>query len=316
LNATKKIKAIPDSTFFDAYATYAQMQEFLQELSAAFPSITNLVNVGTSVDGNAITGIQIGPDKSKPNLVINALQHAREWITPMTVAYIAQSLCQNYTNGVPEITAILDEFYITIIPIVNPDGYLFTWSNDRLWRKNRRQNPNSSCYGVDNNRNWGYEWNTGGSSPFACSDTYMGPSAFSEPEETSVANYITSLGANNVVGYIDVHAYGDLFMFPYGYSCTAEVSNYAAQQAAGVAFANAVEAVHGEVFTVGPVCQTIYQASGGSNDWTYGVANVPYSYAAELRGNSFILPPENIIPSGQEVYAGVQAWANYIYANM
>ena len=104
-------------------------------------------------------------------------------------------------------------------------------------------------------------------------------------------------------------------MYPWGYTCDSWVANNITQDNCAIDFANAVKSVNGLTFTVGPVCQTIYQASGGSNDWTYGTAEVPYSYACELRGNSFILPPEEILPSGEEIWAGVKAMGNYILAN-
>lgn len=45
----------------------------------------------------------------------------------------------------------------------------------------------------------------------------------------------------------------------------------------------ALEAVHGVKYAYGNIATTIYPASGSSADWTYGVANVKYSYAVELR---------------------------------
>jgi len=154
----------------------------------------SIVNVGTTIEGRAINGIVISANTTnnatKPAIVINGCQHAREWISPMTVAYIAQALCTNYTTD-PNVKQIVDSFEITVIPIVNADGYVYT-QTDRMWRKNRRVNKNSSCIGVDINRNWNYQWATVGSSPLPCSDTYQGPSGFSEPEETSVAKYISS----------------------------------------------------------------------------------------------------------------------------
>ena len=46
----------------------------------------------------------------------------------------------------------------------------------------RTSNSLGICHGTDANRNWGYQWNTGGSSGNGCSDTYHGPEAFSEVE--------------------------------------------------------------------------------------------------------------------------------------
>ena len=76
-----------------------------------------------------------------------------------------------------------------------------------------------------------------------------------------------------------------------------------------------VKAVNGITFTTGPVCQTIYVASGGSNDWTYGAADAVYSYACELRGSTSLEPATEIIPSGEEQFAGILASAEFIIDN-
>jgi len=50
---------------------------------------------------------------------------------------------------------LLDEAEFVIIPVLNVDGYVYTWTNDRLWRKNRRPPPaGGTCYGIDLNRNY------------------------------------------------------------------------------------------------------------------------------------------------------------------
>ena len=227
----------------------------------------------------------------------------------MTVAYIAQYLLEDYATD-DTVKALVDQFEWTIIPIVNGDGYVWTWDQDRLWRKNRRDNEGSACKGVDLNRNWDFEWGTDGSAALPCLDTYAGPSGFSEPEETALANYINKLG--NVVAYIDFHAYGALFMYPWGYVCDSPTPDAETQNQGAIRYAEAAKQVNGLTFTTGPICDTIYPASGDSADWAYGDGGVVYSYACELRGDSFILPPEEIIPSGEETFAGVVAWASYI----
>ena len=227
----------------------------------------------------------------------------------MTVAYVAQSLLQNYTTNA-SVKTLVDAFEWTVIPIVNGDGYVFTWEQDRLWRKNRRQNIGSVCYGVDLNRNWDFEWSADGSTDIPCSDTYAGPSGFSEPEETALADYINKV--EDVVAYIDFHAYGALFMYPWGYVCDTPTADAMTQNVGAQEYAAAVKSVNGLTFTTGPICDTIYPASGDSADWAYGDGNVVYSYACELRGNSFILPASEILPSGEETFAGVVAWATYI----
>lgn len=81
-------------------------------------------------------------------------------------------------------------------PFVNPDGFDFTWTDDRLWRKNRRNNGNS--YGVDLNRNYDDHWGGPGASDVPSSDTYRGPSAASEPEVQALTAFF--LENTNIVG--------------------------------------------------------------------------------------------------------------------
>jgi len=51
-------------------------------------------------------------------------------------------------------------------------------------------------------------------------------------------------------------------------------------------------------------------ASGSSYDWAKGVAGIKYSYTLELRDRGqygFLLPPSQIIPTGEETWAGLLA---------
>jgi len=249
----------------------------------------------------------------KKTIIYNAGQHAREWIAPATVAYIAYTLLCNYSQN-SDITTIMDNYEWVIIPLVNPDGYNYTWTTDRLWRKNRRINSGSTCIGVDNNRNWDFKWLNGGSSTNPCSETFAGPSPFSEPEETHLANYINAHG--NVVGYIDFHAAAYLFLNPYGYTSAIPPAN-AAQWRLAENFVTALYRVHGKSYVFGNIMNVLYQASGSSTDYVYAVSNVYYTFTIELREGSpnvFILPPAQIVPNCQEVMAGVISMANTITA--
>lgn len=72
--------------------------------------------------------------------------------------------------------------------------------------------------------------------------------------------------------------------------------------------AAAIKAVYGTAFKAGPMCNTIYQVSGGSTDYSYDVTGAKYSFAIELRdtGNyGFVLPPSQIRPSGAEMWAAM-----------
>jgi len=102
-------------------------------------------------------------------------------------------LLENYSSD-PSIKNIVDNTEMYFIPVVNPDGYIYNQTTNPngggLWRKNRRNNGDNT-YGVDLNRNYSYNWgydNTG-SSGNTNSDTYRGPSPFSEPESRIMRDF-------------------------------------------------------------------------------------------------------------------------------
>merc|ERR1719367_77553 len=103
--------------------------------------------------------------------------HAREWISPATVMWQIKELVEGSGAVGGENADLVDNLNWHILPVTNPDGYLYTQTTDRLWRKTRSKYPEcpGQCMGVDPNRNWEYEWGTGGSSSNCCSDTSRGP---------------------------------------------------------------------------------------------------------------------------------------------
>lgn len=101
----------------------------------------------------------------------------------------------------------------------------------------------------------------------------------------------------------------------YGYSCTARAPNDDALQSLAKGAVDAIYAVHNVEFRYGPICSTIYQASGSSVDYVADVVQGEYTFTSELRDTGeygFILPPEQILPAGEEAFAGVK----YLLQNM
>lgn len=126
------------------------------------------------------------------------------------------------TSSDPSIQDLAKTYEWYVFPVTNPDGYSYTWTNDRSWRKTRRPS-NALCFGADPNRNWDNHFNQGGSSTNPCSDTFAGSGPFSEPETLALSNYLRTIP--NMAGYFAFHAYGQLLMLPYGWT-TSLPANY------------------------------------------------------------------------------------------
>eukprot|EP00091_Calanus_sinicus_P004031 TRINITY_DN14227_c0_g1_i2.p1 TRINITY_DN14227_c0_g1~~TRINITY_DN14227_c0_g1_i2.p1 ORF type:complete len:414 (+),score=103.00 TRINITY_DN14227_c0_g1_i2:90-1331(+) len=282
------------------YHPIEDIHSYLDYLETTFDFVTT-ESIGQSHDGSdmRIAKVCKGGCGNKPAMWIDGGIHAREWISPATVTYILMELVENDADH-SDLTENIDWY---ILPVVNPDGYLYTQTDDRLWRKTRTPNG-GGCFGTDANRNWGFHWGTGGSSNNPCADTYMGPEAFSEVENRNVRDFLTA-NKDNVKFYNNVHSYSQLILLPWGWGYE-QPDNYDDLYEMAMKGNDALFDVHGKTFEVGCIPCMLYVASGGSLDWTLGELGIPYSYGMELRdtGNyGFILPPDQIIPSGEEVWA-------------
>jgi murein tripeptide amidase MpaA len=313
------VSAMANITWFNNYHAYADHLTFLNELRTQFPSNARVVTSGSSLQGRAITGIHLYGSSgggARPGIIFHGTVHAREWITTMTVEYFAWTLLSGYASST-EIKGFLDKYDFYLFPVVNPDGFVYSQTNDRMWRKNRQSVSGNSCLGTDVNRNWNYQWSsTGGASTSPCAQDYKGPSAASAPETKALVAFAQNIKSTQGLKlYIDWHSYSQLFMTPYGYSCTALPSNNAELQSLARGAAAALTAVHGTSFTTGPICSTIYKVTGGGVDYIQEVIKGDYVFTAELRDTGrygFVLPAAQIVPTGEESWAAVR----YLLQNM
>ena len=190
---------------------------FLRDLQAGYTGNSEIITSGSSVQGRVITGIHIwgsGGKGSKPAVLIHGTVHAREWITTMTTEYFAWQLLTKYASDA-NIKAVVDKFDFYIMPIVNPDGFVYTQTTDRLWRKNRKTISGNSCVGTDINRNWPYKWElTNGASTNPCSETYKGQAAGDTAENRGLVAQVQSLkNSRGIRLYLDVHSYGQYILW-------------------------------------------------------------------------------------------------------
>jgi murein tripeptide amidase MpaA len=238
----------------------------------------------------------------------------------MTVEYLAYQLLAGYGKDA-NVTSFVDANDFYLIPVVNPDGFVYTQTQDRLWRKNRQPplpgaNTSHPCWGVDLNRNWPHEWSGVGSSNNSCTQTYRGATPGSEPEMSGMQHFADKLAASyGLKLFIDWHSYSQLILSPYGYSCDVVAETNEEHVDLMAATADAIEAVYGTEYTTGPTCQTIYATNGGSSDYVYDVSGAEWSLAFELRDTGaygFILPPEQIRPNCEEVWEGMRVMLGMI----
>jgi len=246
-----------------------------------------------------VLGIQI-----KKSVWFSALQHSREWVSPTTNLYILTTLLEQYRANNARVRRIFGALNFHFLPVINPDGYEFSHTNQRLWRKNRRNNTPHNSFGVDLNRNWPFAWGGQGSSSDPGSDVYHGRSPASEPE---VQNIIRYFNEQRISAAIDFHSYSQLLLRPWQHT-TASCPDEAGLSALGAKMATAIQQNGGKVYRNIRGSQ-LYVHSGGMVDFFYGTKKI-WGYTFELRPGQgepggFILPPQFIVPTGIENYHAI-----------
>ncbi|KAM0330645.1 hypothetical protein ACHAQA_003595 [Verticillium albo-atrum] len=297
---------LPDLSWFDSYHSYNDHLQYWDDLVEAFPENSEKITLGPSYEGRDIHAFHLwggeGKKGDKPVIVVE---------------YLAYQLIDGYKAGDKNVTSFFDEYDFWLVPFHNPDGFVYTQTNNRMWRKNRQPRRNTTCIGTDNNRNWNYQWyfepEEGSVSPDPCAESFKGRCPGDTPENVAVSALSQKLaeGPHGIRSFIDWHSYSQLILTPWGWSCDpADLpKTLPRMREVGQGTAAAIKAVSGRNYTVGPACEVLYFSTGTGRDFHHGAAGASHSWTLELppanaRDGGFILPPAQIWPTVKEQWAG------------
>ncbi|MBD3161260.1 MAG: hypothetical protein GF346_03595, partial [Candidatus Eisenbacteria bacterium] len=290
------------------YHVYAEMLAALEQYAATYPEITVLEDIGDGWgkiynDPNNYPAFDIwalkisdnaATDEAEPAILYTGVHHAREPVTVEICLGIAEVLLTEYGTD-PVVTAWVDSHETWIVPLVNPDGHwCVTDVNWTDWRKNMRDNDGNGYItepgwwtypdGVDNNRNYDWEWGGQGSSGNPSEQTYRGPSPFSEPENQAIRDLAYR---ENFAFSVDYHSYGELILYPYGYDAVTEAPDDALLREIAEGVESRIQNGY-----VAAQAHDLYPAAGASLDWHYGAYN---SMALLIETATEFIPPGTAI---------------------
>lgn len=262
-----------------AYHNYSELTSELQTLVQNNSDIAQMSSIAKTIEGRDIWAIRISKDFSNANTKPAALfmggHHAREHLSIEVPFLFIKYLLEQYKANNERIVSLINNRDIHIIPMVNPDGaeYDISSSQYKMWRKNRSRNSDGTS-GVDLNRNYGFQWGTGGSSKNPSSETYMGPNAFSEIESQAIKNYVDAHA--NITTLLSFHTYSQLILYPWGhkYDSISDTKDFSVYKT----MAQKMSEWNG--YTPEQSSE-LYIASGDTTDWSYGVHKI-FSFTFEL----------------------------------
>jgi murein tripeptide amidase MpaA len=212
---------------FRPYSGSGGLKEEILRTAQENPGLTKVVSIGKTVGGQDILALKMtkgakkSKDGSKPSVLYLSNQHAREWITPEMTRRLMHHYLDHYKTD-RRVKKIVDSTELWFVLSANPDGYDYTFqsSDNRLWRKNLRDNNGdgviSTGDGVDLNRNFAYKWgyDDEGSSPNPTSQTYRGPGPNSEPETRALDAFERRIGFTYGINY---HSAAELILYGVGW---------------------------------------------------------------------------------------------------
>ncbi len=291
---TEKIKQKQISLFAEPTpAKYHSHDEVIAELKALEDSgVAKTYIIGNTHEGRDIWAVRISDnpseDEEEPGALFFGCEHAGEWIGIEVPLSIAQYLVDNYYSD-QDITYLVDSCEIWIVPVMNPDGYEYSRTTDRMWQKNRRDNGDGT-FGVDLASNWDYMWDAPGSFGTTSSDYYRGPSAFSEPETQAIRDLILSCDFRVLMDY---HSPGQMIGSPWDYTlepCADDIPMGTMK----LTMRNLIKETSGANYIDWADWSGTFVFPGSATDWAYGVLGI-YSFFIELAPLGPRIPPENQI---------------------
>ncbi|CAI9175227.1 unnamed protein product [Rangifer tarandus platyrhynchus] len=302
----------PGRHSYAKYNNWNKIAAWTEKMVRKHPKMVSRIKIGTTVEDNPLYVLKVGgKDERRKAIFMDCGIHAREWIAPAFCQWFVYQATKTYGKN-KIMTKLLDRMNFYVLPVFNVDGYIWSWTQNRMWRKNRSRNQNSKCIGTDLNRNFNVSWNCLPNTSDPCQEIYRGPAPESEKETKAVRDFIRS-HLKSIKAYITFQSYSQMLLFPYGYTSELPANHEDLAKVAKIA-TDVLSTPYDTHYTYGPIASTIYPTSGSSLDWAYNLG-IKHSFAFELRDKGrfgFLLPESQIKPTCKETMLAVKFIAKYI----
>uniref|UniRef100_A0A2K5R9Z4 Carboxypeptidase B2 n=1 Tax=Cebus imitator TaxID=2715852 RepID=A0A2K5R9Z4_CEBIM len=275
------------TSYYERYHSLNEIYSWIELITERHPGMLKKIHIGSSYEKHPLYVLKVsGKEQTAKNAIwIDCGIHAREWISPAFCLWFIDHITRFY-GIVNEYTNLLRHMDFYVMPVVNVDGYDYTWKTE-------------------------------GASSVSCSEVYCGLYPESEPEVKAVASFLRR-NINRIKAYISMHSYAQHIVFPYSYNRSKTKDHEELSLVASEAVRAIAKISKNTMYTHGSGSETLYLAPGGADDWLYDLG-IKYSFTIELRDKGrygFLLPERYIKPTCREAFAAVTKIAWHVIRNV
>lgn len=208
-----------DNLFCHDYQPLPVIIRGLRLLGVMFPSYVSYIKVDKYFEGREKPALRAGlPDFSTPRKMIAVTSglHDHEWISATAVKHLACTLITSFGKDCM-IIKLRGNFEIVSIPVIKPDGFMYTWKTDRQWHRSRQPTRLRFCRGMDLDHAFRFKWYESLTQTDSCSESYGGgQEAFQAVEAMQLATWARhdTLNEADHVVFLDLHYCSQQFLFP------------------------------------------------------------------------------------------------------
>ena len=273
----------------------------MYEVAADNPQIAKLVKIGTTIQGREVLALKLTQgargqrDGKRPAVLYSSTQHAREWISAEVNRRLMYWYIERWRANDKGIRNLLRNNELWFVLVANPDGYQFTFEEERLWRKNLRDNNGDGEItvgdGIDLNRNFPshFNYDEEGSSSIPSSETYRGTGPVSEPETAAMKGLLDKIGFEFQVNY---HSAGEWLLYADGW----QIATPTADDPIYYALSGNLDEAAIEDYHPGLSSDVLYVTNGETTDYAHAATGA-LAWTPELSegcpGCGFVFPDDD-----------------------
>uniref|UniRef100_A0A1B0FKY4 Peptidase M14 domain-containing protein n=1 Tax=Glossina morsitans morsitans TaxID=37546 RepID=A0A1B0FKY4_GLOMM len=222
-----------------------------------------------------------------------------------------------------------------IMPVLNPDSYVYSHHYDRFWKKSRslhvsrptglinsamtwlkqKKVKEKICFGVDLDRNWHYQWGRRGSSKSPCNEFFAGPGPFSEPETKTMAEFLLE-NRSQIKLFISLQAYGQILSYPIKINASYNTERLEDMlDVAMVGIDGLRKKFSKSRYKIDTSNDLIENRSGCSDAFAAYEVGIPFAYTLQLADNGvhgYLLPSAAIESTAADAFEMIISMLDYI----